>query len=174
MLDSLLEWCNQENPQSESENMIIRYGAELLIDNGLKIIFLLILGFALGQGVESAVFLFVFCCLRSQAGGFHARTGWGCSLCMLIVWGIGISVAKWMDVSLVGVLALTSCLIPITIWKVPKTINRDCYTVTTINKAKIYATVILCVCIGMAVIHIEWRSLIMCAVTLEVMTLLPK
>lgn len=32
----------------------------------------------------------------------------------------------------------------------------------------------ICVCIGMAVIHIEWRSLIMCAVTLEVMTLLPE
>lgn len=36
MLSRLLEWCDQENPQNENENMVIRYGAELLVDNGLK------------------------------------------------------------------------------------------------------------------------------------------
>lgn len=174
MLDTFLAWCNQENPQTESEMMLIRYGAELLIDNGLKIIFLITLGFVLGKGLESVVFLLAFCTLRSQVGGYHARTGWGCGLCMLCVWAIGLSVAEWMKISLIGVLILALFLIPITIWKTPKTINRHCYTATAIKKAKIYATVILGVCIGIAAIHIEWRSLIMCAVTLEVMTLLPE
>lgn len=100
MLDVFLEWCNQESPQSESENMVIRYGAELLIDNCLKIIFLLILGGMFGKGLESVVFLFVFCSLRFKAGGFHAKTGWGCALCMSLVWAIGILAAEQIRMSL--------------------------------------------------------------------------
>lgn len=174
MLDVFLGWCNQANPQPDDENMIIRYGAELLIDNVLKIIVLLVLGFMLGKGLESVVFLLVFCSLRLKAGGFHAKTGWGCTLCMVLVWTSGILVAEQIRVSLVGVLALVFFMIPIIIWKVPKTINRHCYTLKEIIKAKIYAILILFICVVIAFISLEWRSLIMCAVTLEVMTLLPE
>lgn len=174
LLDGFLDWCNQVNPQSESENMMIRYGAELLVDNALKIIFLLVLGFVLGKGLESAVFLLAFCSLRFKAGGYHAKTGWGCALCMLIVWTIGLLAAEQISMSIEGVLILTFFMIPIIIWKAPKTINRDCYTVKEIIKAKDFAVVILLACIFMAVMYIELRSLIMCAVTLEVMTLLPE
>lgn len=174
MLSRLLEWCDKENPQNENENMVIRYGAELLVDNGLKILLLITLGFLLGKGAESVVFLLVFCSLRSRAGGFHAKTSWGCGLCMLVVWAIGIVAAEWIDMSLMDILTLTLILVPIIIWKTPRTINRHCYTVKEIRKAKVYATTTLCVCFVMAVIYMEWRSLIMCAVTLEVMTLLPE
>lgn len=93
---------------------------------------------------------------------------------MLMVWAIGIVAAEWIDMSLMGILTLTLLLVPIIIWKTPRTINRHCYTVKEIRKAKVYATTTLCVCFVMAVIYMEWRSLIMCAVTLEVMTLLPE
>ena len=168
-----LGWCNQANPQSDDENMIIRYGAELLIDNVLKIIILLVLGFILGKGRESVVFLLVFCSLRLKAGGFHAKTEWGCSLCMLLVWTIGILAAELIRMPLVGVLVMVFFMTPIIIWKAPKTINRHCYTLKEIIKAKIYAILILCACVVIASISVEWRSLIMFAVTLEVMTLLP-
>lgn len=174
MLSRLLEWCDQENPQNENENMVIRYGAELLVDNGLKILLLITLGFLLGKGAESVVFLLVFCSLRSQAGGFHAKTGWGCGLCMVLVWIIGILAAEQIGLSLMGVFALVFFMMPIIIWKAPKTINRHCYTSKEIRKAKIYALIILYACVTMAVMYVEWRSLIMCAVTLEVITLLPK
>lgn len=174
MLDVFLEWCNQESPQSESENMVIRYGAELLIDNCLKIIFLLILGGVFGKGLESVVFLLVFCSLRFKAGGFHAKTGWGCALCMSLIWAIGILAAEQIRMSLTEVSLLAVFLMPILIWKAPKTMNRHCYTRKEIRNAKIYAIVILYACVVAAVVFAQWRSLIMCAVTLEVMTLLPE
>lgn len=34
MVDSIVKWCNAVNPQSEKEDTIIRYGAELLIEAG--------------------------------------------------------------------------------------------------------------------------------------------
>lgn len=67
MLSRLLEWCDKENPQNENENMVIRYGAELLVDNGLKILLLITLGFLIGKGAESVVFF--TCVLQSSFSG---------------------------------------------------------------------------------------------------------
>ena len=77
MVDSIVKWCNAVNPQSEKEDTIIRYGAELLIDNLLRVFIILLLGILLGKGYETAVILLMFCGIRSQAGGIHAKMSLG-------------------------------------------------------------------------------------------------
>ena len=166
-------WCDQVNPQSENENMVIRYGAELLFENCLKLLILLAIGFVIGKGYETVVFLTVFCGLRMQAGGFHAKTGRGCFLCMLIVWSVGMLCAENLDFSFLQILFLAFGFILIIIWQAPKTINRHCYTIETLKRKKIYSIVIVVVCIVISITYRDWSTLIMIALTLEVLTLLP-
>lgn len=172
MIDKMVTWCNKENPQSECENLVISYGAELLIENGLKIAMLLVAGIVIGKGYESIIFLVVFCGLRTQAGGFHAKTGWGCGLCMIFVWAIGVLSSMVINLSVFGIVVLSIILIPIMIWKVPMTVNRDCYTAEVIKKKKINSLIILLVCAVVSIFFNEMGTGIMCAVTLEVITLL--
>lgn len=92
LLDKFVAWLSEKNPQTESENMVIRYGVELLLENILKILLLLGAGLLWGKGLETIIYLSVFCSIRTQAGGYHAKTGWGCCLCMLLVWMIGTAI----------------------------------------------------------------------------------
>lgn len=172
MIDKVVTWCNKENPQSEHENLVICYGAELLIENFLKIAMLLVAGTIIGKGYESIMFMVVFCGLRTQAGGFHAKTGWGCGLCMSLVWAMGILSSLVINISVFGIAVLSIVSIPIIIWKVPMTVNRDCYTAEVIKKKKLYSLIILFICAVISSLFAEGRTVIMCAVTLEVITLL--
>lgn len=174
MIEALIAWCNKENPQTESESMVIQYGAELLLDNCLKILMLLIAGFVIGRGHETIVFITVFCGIRSQAGGFHAKTGWGCGVCMAVVWGCGMLGAIIIKIPNWGMLCIAGISAVILISKAPRTVNRDCYTQETVIKKKVCALIILLACVGFSILFNRWRTVIMCAVTMEVVTLLPK
>lgn len=174
MIEALIAWCNKENPQTESENMVIQYGAELLIENCLKILMLLITGLAIGRGYESIVFMTVFCSIRSQAGGVHAKTGWGCGLCMAIVWGCGMLAVVTIKITICFMLCIAGISTLIVISKVPMTVNRDCYTQDMVFRKKINTLIILLICVLVSILFDEWRTVIMCAVTMEVVTLLPK
>ena len=68
---------NKINPRDEDDNITIQYGVELILDNLLKLLFIQLLGILLGKGVETFVILFVFCTLRLQAGGIHAKNKYG-------------------------------------------------------------------------------------------------
>ncbi len=72
------DWLNKINPKSPEENEVIQYGMELFLDNIIKLIAILIIGIILGKGFETLIVLSTFCGLRLQAGGIHAKTGWGC------------------------------------------------------------------------------------------------
>lgn len=173
VVEKLVAWCDKENPQSKEENMVIQYGAELLVENSVKIILLLIFGFVLGKGYESIIFLFVFCGLRTQAGGYHAKTGWGCTFCMIGVWAIGIFCAEIIDMSLIWVCVIFIISFCIIIWKVPETVNRDCYHKENIKCKKNNAIMILGWSTIISTFCHTIRNLIMCAVVMEVITLLP-
>lgn len=174
MVEKLVAWCDKENPQTKEENMVTQYGAELLVENCFKICLLLVLGSVLHKGYETMIFLSVFCSLRTQAGGYHAKTGWGCMLCMVAVWGIGIFGAEMVKMSRIWVCVIFIIAVCIIICEVPKTINKDCYTQESINHKKINAIIILGLSTLISMLCYTKRTLIMCAVALEVMTLLPK
>lgn len=173
MIEGFVRWCNQVNPQSESENMVICYGAKLLFENCLKLLVLFVIGFAIGKGYETIIFLVVFCGLRTQAGGYHAKTGTGCALCMLAVWLIGMLCNEILYFSFFQILFLVFCFITIIILEAPKTINRHCYSTRVIKQKKIYSVIIVGMCAVIAIEYHDWRTLIMVALILEVFTLLP-
>lgn len=174
MLDKFVAWLSEKNPQTESENMVIRYGVELLLENILKILLLLGAGLLWGKGLETIIYLSVFCSIRTQAGGYHAKTGWGCCLCMLLVWMIGMVTFEIIEVSLLEIFILFIFAVIIILWKVPKTVNRDCYTLLEQKEKKKNAVVLLYISIIVAICCKEWRTLVTCAVALEIITLLPE
>lgn len=69
----------------KKEEEIYAYGFEVLMSSVFSIICSLIIGVVLKKGVEAAIFLFVYCSIRKEAGGYHADTNIKCTLTFLSV-----------------------------------------------------------------------------------------
>ena len=54
------DWLNKINPKSPEENEVIQYGMELFLDNIIKLIAILLIGFILGKGFETLIILSTF------------------------------------------------------------------------------------------------------------------
>lgn len=62
---------------------LLTYGLEVIGATWGKTLVLLLVGICTGYLTETAIVLLVFCGLRSQAGGWHCKTSWGCSMIMI-------------------------------------------------------------------------------------------
>jgi len=63
---------------SEEDREIYIYGLELILNSLVAIGTIVILGFLLNKVLITAVFLIVFCSIRSYSGGYHANQYWKC------------------------------------------------------------------------------------------------
>jgi len=168
------DWLNKINPKSPEENEVIQYGMELFLDNIIKLIAILLIGIILGKGFETLIILSTFCGLRLQAGGIHAKTGWGCGLGVLLVWAIsilgdiffGINATFLPYIYFVSVLIIVCC--------VPRTINIEHFSSQDKMKKKLSSIVALTLMMAIAFLNPVLRGLIIYPVILEVLTLLPK
>ncbi len=68
---------------SKEDMEVYEYGFQLLISTILNTLTAFLLAAMTGTLIQSAIFLSVFVLMRKAAGGFHARTHFGC-LCILI------------------------------------------------------------------------------------------
>ena len=167
-------WLNKISPRSQEENKVIQYGMELLLDNVIKLIVISLIGIFLGKGLETFVVLAAFCDLRLQAGGIHAKTGFGCGFSMLVVWAIsilgdmffGIRASFLPYIYAVSVLVILCCA--------PRSINIEHFSVHDKLKKKIYSITILTLIMTIAFLNPSFRELLVYPVSLEVLTLLPK
>ena len=164
---------NKINPRDEDDNITIQYGVELILDNLLKLLFIQLLGILLGKGIETFIVLFVFCTLRLQAGGIHAKTNAGCFMGMLIIWLLSLSGAVVFKLNLLNVLAIYLFSLTIFICLVPKSKNITYFTHTAILKKKVVSILLLTLLVLIAIYNENLRELIIYPVTLEVLTLLP-
>jgi accessory gene regulator B len=167
-------WLNKINPKSAEENEVIRYGMELFLDNAIKLIAVLIIGIVIGKGLATLIILSAFCFLRAQAGGIHARTGWGCGLGVLLVWAISILSDNFfrIEASLLPYVYVASALAIISC--VPRTINIEHFTSQDKLKKKLSSIFALTLMMAIAFFNPVLRGLIIYPVILEVLTLLPK
>lgn len=65
---------------SEKHLDIYVYGLELLLSSLFSVSIILIIGCFLGQLIKTICFLFLFICLRSFTGGYHANTYLVCAI----------------------------------------------------------------------------------------------
>lgn len=78
----------------ENQLDIYGYGLEILISTVLNGILVLLMGALLGVFMETILMIFPFILLRSNAGGFHAKTHLGCILGFLAVYTACVTLAK--------------------------------------------------------------------------------
>ncbi|MDR2022412.1 MAG: accessory gene regulator B family protein [Hungatella sp.] len=168
------DWLNKINPKSPEENEVIQYGLELFLDNIIKFIVILIIGIVLGKGFETLIVLSTFSGLRLQAGGIHAKTGWGCGLSLLLVWGISILGHTFVEVKSVFIPFIYFVSVLIIVCCVPRSINIEYFSSQDKLKKKLSSIIALTLMMTVAFFNPVFRGLIIYPVILEVLTLLPE
>lgn len=66
------------NNYEETEKVVLGYGVELFLNSMLKTVIYLLIGFAIGKGVETILVIVIFGSVRKVSGGRHAKTDLGC------------------------------------------------------------------------------------------------
>ena len=148
MAEYLIRWCNWVSPQSETDDMIIRYGAELLIDNLARLLLILILGAVAGRGYETILILAVFCGIRSQAGEIHAKTRWGCGVSMAGIWLLSLLGGQLVKIPVWFLDAVYFVSLGTTLALAPQTVNREYYTESVIREKGTALFLIICLCVA--------------------------
>lgn len=174
-LSKVLCGClNKINPKSEEENAVIQYGFELVLDNIIKLFFIGLAGALLGKGWETFVILLSFCALRLQAGGVHARTNVGCALGMILIWGFSLIGSIFIKIKAPFVIALYVIYGLVIAALAPRSKNIEYFTRSSKRKKKLKSLIAVTLLMSAAFFNAGLRELIICPVTLEVLTLLPK
>lgn len=171
---ALCGWMNQVNYKNQEENKVIQYGLELLLDNIIKIFFIQLIGIFIGKGLETLIILSSFCGLRMQAGGIHAKTGWGCGFSMLLIWAISILGNIFFEIRTFYLLYIYILSLLAIVIFVPRTINIEFLSKQDIFKKKICSFAILTFIMVIAFLNSSLRGLLLYPVILEVLTLFPK
>ena len=101
-IDRYIEECCED----ESEKEIIRFGLEQLRVLLVGIVAVLLAGFLLRETVRTILFLLCILPLRQNAGGFHLKDKWACTICSCIILICSILTMKFATVSPVAALAM--------------------------------------------------------------------
>ena len=78
----------KKNKIDDSERDVYEYCFEVLLSTFLNLLAIIILAVATGLYLETLCFTISFMTLRGTAGGYHAKTHWGCFLILMIVYAI--------------------------------------------------------------------------------------
>lgn len=77
----IIDGMNQKRKYTPEEKKIIQYGIELFLSSAVKIVLYISLGIIIGKAKESFFALVVWCVVRKQSGGRHAKSE---SICFVI------------------------------------------------------------------------------------------
>ena len=78
----------KKNKIDDSERDVYEYCFEVLLSTFLNLLAIIILAVATGLYLETLCFTISFMTLRGTAGGYHAKTHWGCFLILMLVYAI--------------------------------------------------------------------------------------
>lgn len=165
-----LNHINQKLPE---ENVIIEYGLTLFLENVTKLLFILTIGFLIGRGKETCIILFTFCMFRLQAGGRHAKSNIGCTLSMIFIWGLSLTVSRYVTIGIQTLICIfVLCIASVLLWA-PQSINIRCFTSKDIIRKKVYSSLFLYGCLIVSALLCNIRMLIVSPIILETLTLIP-
>lgn len=78
-------WCMRHCNDANTNEIIVQYGIELILNNTLKLLLLMIIGTIFQRGMETFTVLMVFGFLRYFTGGSHRKTNIRCFLNMAAI-----------------------------------------------------------------------------------------
>lgn len=163
------------NSEDKGYNVdILAYGLEVIGVTWGKTLILLLLGICTGYLMETAIILLVFCGLRSQAGGRHCKTSWGCSLTMIsIIYG-SILFGKMVKLSDLFIMICLAVYVLIVYNEAPYcTANHPISDKLIINQRKRNSVFILFLIMAAETVVQNWqtRGIIFFACSIEVLSM---
>lgn len=168
-------WCHQKSYMDDTQNIIVQYGIELFMETSLKLMLLLGIGILINRGLETIIILISFCSLRFFAGGFHMKTNIGCTLFMLIFWGISLCAKEWFKLSPWMYILLSSITVIQIFLFSPSKFSKYCVMDEMARiKKKIFSVIVFIVFfISSQFIEDSWKLLIVIPMFIESLTILP-
>lgn len=176
MSEQITAWCSRVCPMQQEQEIAVRFGLELLLENLIKFVGIFLIAGIFGFADKVAIFCLIFCPFRMLAGGIHMKTGTGCFLFMLILIGIGLLCGKYLAISQGLRWLLYGGVIALCLLYAPRDTRKNPIAFASVRSAKKYLSVLFCV-FCMAVV--EWTAtdeikvLAVTAIILEAVTILP-
>lgn len=94
MNKNILKWIEKDNNLDEENKAIISFGMDQMLNAGLNLISLILLGVIMNSWKESIIFLILFIPLRKYAGGYHADTKIRCYMLTNLMFAFSIQFYK--------------------------------------------------------------------------------
>lgn len=153
---------------------VLTYGLEIIGATWGKTIFFLVVGLCTGYLKETALVMLVFCGLRSQAGGRHCKTSWGCSLTMLVTIFGSIFAGKLVEFPVLFILVCMMFYLTVLYKDAPHSTKNNPITKISEIKRRKRNSIIFLILIMIAEILIQdtWiRGIIFIACSIEVFSM---
>lgn len=83
---------DQEHYEEQLE--VLSYGYVLFLENAYKTLVLLTIAILTHTLIQTVIIIGSFVLVRSFAGGIHCKSGLGCTACMVLVWAVGLAIAR--------------------------------------------------------------------------------
>lgn len=135
---------DQEHYEEQLE--VLSYGYVLFLENAYKTLALLIIAILTHTLFQTAIIIGSFVLVRSFAGGIHCKSGLGCTACMILVWAIGLVIAR-VDISLPLILFMMLIVVGVIVKYAPRTTRNNPIRREEVRKAKrrgaIISTIVL-------------------------------
>jgi Membrane protein putatively involved in post-translational modification of the autoinducing quorum-sensing peptide len=168
--------CNQDSQNTEKDIIIMQYGLELIIENIIKTVALLIVAFFAHKLLETIIVIGVFSTLRYGAGGIHMKTGIGCSLTMLFIWGMGVFGSERFSLPQVVIILLLVVSVVMFYLFTPCDTQNNPITDIKIRKKKRIQSVVTALILAFIVVwtrESRLQMLILIPMLCEVITIVP-
>lgn len=173
---NITKWCNKKRKITYIENTVIEYELESFLENIIKLIFLIILGFIVHRGIDTLIFITIFCTLRYHAGGFHMKTNMGCMFIMTIIWALSLGIGGNVKISNIAYIMIYSLICMIFIYFVPADFsNMRIICLSEKKKKKIISLLIVTFFffIGIIINNHIIKGVIIITICLETISILP-
>lgn len=113
--------CDKE---ADADREVIEYGLALIVESVFKFLLMLVLSIIIGKVWETISFIIVFCSIRSNAGGIHCKTNFGCTASLFGIYFMSLALGyvklnDWI-VLVLGLICFVICLI----WAPSSTLNN--------------------------------------------------
>ena len=185
----MLEKMSQRWSERMIENGVIEreraplyaFGMEQGLRTLLELLFMLVIGFALGMFWQGVVMISAFCPIRMYAGGYHAKTPMQCAIkswsmfTIFLLWQIYVQDTIWLQTAVILVVGFCLFFVcplpdknkPLQDYEIPKYRKRSfllygaevfMYIVCIVMKCRATARSIVC---GMGMLLVVWGVYIM-------------
>lgn len=165
----ITEWSISKS-ENNKDKKVVEYGIELILETIIKFTVLLVTGAVIGKFQDTVWVLAAFSGIRASAGGWHAKTSFGCTGFMIMVVLGSIKMSQTVLISVYGCIVFYVIDILIILRYAPNGSQANKLLSERERRIKRnYALITLMIFVILSVLS-EKKTLILTAVNIEILT----